>query len=413
MAGAIQERPMRAHVPGLPLLGVLLLGLLLPCLGGLAGSARAEDGAAPAVPALSLTERLGHLRPGRLIRTRGANVLLLKLSPAYQPGLRAHVGLGGVKATSTHLPGPAGEWHVRIANRLPEPLLVPAGEVLLTPQGPSRMVERPVWIPRGSATFVPVVQVDDPAPAGPYVHRGNLLTPVERSLEDLDDLRARIRFRNAAFGVQGHRADDAGAAYQSATFKARLPAYVAELAGAADGKLVVGVLVVGERGAQFAHVETDASRFQTLWPRLLEAIALDAMLVQDANLAANPADLSEVLLRARVLLDMLEAPPLTRTNFGRGEENLWVVPGRDEVWKGLTLDGKPVSLTMLGHPSGAAANGAPVPPAGPGPGGTGNPETPVVPGRVELERRGPRTPFEQRLRDRRRGTPTPGGGSRS
>ena len=56
------------------------------------------------------------------------------------------------------LPGPSGAWHVRIKNRGNRPLLLPAGEALLSPSGPSRTIDRPVWIEAHAATFVPVVQ---------------------------------------------------------------------------------------------------------------------------------------------------------------------------------------------------------------------------------------------------------------
>ncbi len=382
-------------------------GLCLGLLTALAGTpTRADDPAAPpaAAPAPAPPPLRSRLLLGRTVRTRGAVVVAVRLAPDLQPGLGGHVGLSFIHATVSHLPGPAGEWHVRVRNPLDVPLLVPAGEVLLTPQGPSRMTDRPVWIPASAATFVPVVQTVDPAPPGPYLSRGNLLTPVERALEDLDALRRRIRLRNGAFGVDAARRDDAGAAFVSPGFLERLPPYEGALSSLANGHDVVGVFVVGERGIHFAHVEFDAARFRALWPALLRGIALDGMRIEDAGMAPTPNVQTLLQQQARSLLALLDPEPLRRPNFGRGEERLWTAAGRDEVWRGLFADGHPVSLTLIRRPPAPTPPGAgPGTPAGPGPGGTGGTETPAQPGRVELQRRGPRTQAEKRLDDRQRG----------
>ncbi len=347
---------------------------------------------------------LAHLRLGRLVTTPGATVMTLKLAPEHQVPLEAFVGLDAAQVEVMELPGPAGVWHVRIANREALPLFLPAGETLLTPAGPSRSTDRPIWIAPHAATFVPVVQASATPPSGPYLSRGRGLTPLEEGLVDLELLARRIRSRNLRMGVPAHRHDDAAAAYATPRFQEHLKRYRLLLGGLADGQRVVGVMVADDRGIYTAHVQPDAARFARTWPALLEGIALDAAMVEAAGLEAKPSDLGAFETDARRLLGALERDPARRPNFGVGWEVLWPVAGEHARWQGLLLpDGLVVLSLHRDPPRPAAKGGGGVPGGGGTSGGGGGGESGTSPGLVELARRGPRNAFEARLLERRTG----------
>ena len=272
--------------------------------------------------------------------------------------------------------------------------------------------DRPVWIAALAATFVPVVQTVSPPPSGPYLSRGRGLTPLEQGLTDLDRLGRRIRLRNQRLAVPPSRRDDAAAAYTTPAFLERLAEYRLLLRGLADGQRVVGVLVADDRGIYAAHLQPDAARFQRAWPTLLEGIAMDAAFVEAAGLEPTPKERKPFEAEARVLLGALDADPMARPNFGVGWEILWPVPGEDARWHGLLTPQGLAVLSLYRNPPrpGAKAGGV----AGGTTGGGGEPSG--TPGLVELARRGPRTPYEARLLERRAdllpgATPrAPGGG---
>lgn len=373
-------------------LAVLLAALLVPA------SAAAD---APEPPA-AWAAPIQHLRTGRRIETPGVTLLALTLPRAHQVEIDATVGLVGAQAEVMALPGPAGVWHVRVANREARPLLLPAGETLLTPAGPSRSTDRPIWIAPHAATFVPVIQATSHAPQGPYLSRGRGLTPLEQGLGDLDRLARRVRTRNARMGVPLHRQDDAAAAYATPRFQELAGTYRNLLGPLADGERVVGVIVADDRGSYAAHIQFDARRFLALWPALLDSIALDAAIVEGAGLKPAGADLQALQAEARRLLQALERTPSLRPNLGVGWEVHWPVPGEEAAWTGLVVGEGLVSLDLHRNPPRPKA--APKPAGGgAAPGGPSRTEPTPTPGLVELVRRGPRNAYEQRLLERRAG----------
>jgi len=384
---------------------VCLLLLLTPALAPSPAAAAAPDN-----PFQDLAARIG---VGHVARLRGAIVAALEIGPAHQPAVEAHVGLVGVPTRILPLPGPAGVWHVRMANESPLPLLVPAGETLITPTEPSRSTDRPVWIAPGAATFVPVVQErtqGDP-PQGPYVSRGRGLTPVELEMIPQDRWATRVRARNAQLGVPAPRITDAAAAYATDAFAEVLARYQPELDALVRPSSVVGVMVADDRGIHFAHVLANHALFLAAWPALRDGIVLDAAMLEIVGSAPRPGDETELRRDAAGLLRVLTAPPLSRPNFGEGWEYRWALSDPAGTWDGLGLDSGPVCLTL--HRDPPRATGAPQPP-GTGPSG-GTPEN-GTPGLLEGERRRRETEFERRLRERREGMPNgprlpPGGGT--
>ena len=153
---------------------------------------------------------------------------------------------------------------MRVANKEQVPLLVPAGETLVTPTQVSRSTDRPVWIGPGAATFVPVVQrqLQGDPPQGPYFCRGRGLTPVELSQIPSDRWAQRVRARNAQVGVAGARLDDAAAGYATAAFAALLERYQAKLDTLVHGPSVVGVIAADHRGIHFAQLFANHDLFR-------------------------------------------------------------------------------------------------------------------------------------------------------
>jgi hypothetical protein len=337
------------------------------------------------------------LRLGPGHRLRGLTLVTLVLDREHQPGLDAHVGLGGARVDVLDLPGPAGRWHVRVANRTPRALLLPAGTTFLSPAGPSRSTDRPVWIDAGTAAFVPVVQAPEEPPPGPYLTRGRGLTPLELTGLWTGAWSRRVRRRNTLALVPEHRRDDAGAVYTTTWFDELAGQQRRTLERIADGKTVVGVVAADDRGAVFAHVQTDAARFADAWTRLLDALLVDAALALEDGF--TPVTELEARRDARDLLAALEDEPLVRATFGEGDQYRWSLPSRDGRWDGLAVDGRPVSLTLLRDPVRETPDPTPPPPgpAGPSRGG----ETPTPPGTFEADRRLRPTPFDERFRERR------------
>ncbi len=358
-------------------------------------------GAAP--PAQPFATLAASLHVGTTVMVRGAAVTLLVVADGYVPPAGpayrdARTDLAGPHLDVQDLPGVAGRWHVRVANHGERPVLAPAGEALLTPAGPSRAVDRPVWIPAHAATFVPVVQGVDPPPSGPYLSRGRGLTPFEQTLVDLDVLGARVRRRNAVLGVDSSRKDDMAAAYTTARFVERYAGYDADLRGLADRRHVVGVLVADDLGPCWGTVESDPARFAARWPSIREGIAIDAMLVADRGVAARTKDLSRDV---GILVRALATTPLERPNFGVGTElryEVTGVPHATGAWEGLAIGADPVTATLRLERAPSATR--PTPPGGDG--------TPGTPGLFEGGRRLRPTPFEDRVNDRRTGASTTG-----
>ena len=399
------------NVPRLPSIGirivvgsasVLLLGGLL--LGGPALSpARAAD-PAPENPFSVLLESL-HV--GHIARTRGVIVAALEVVPSRQVALDAHVGLGGTATEILPLPGPAGVWHVRVTNKEKVPLLIPAGETLVTPTQPSRSTDRPVWIAPGAATFVPVVQrqLQGEPPQGPYFSRGRGLTPVELSQIQSDRWAQRVRARNARLAVPGARLDDAAAGYATEVFSGVLERYQAQLDTLVKGPSVVGVIAADHRGIHFAYLLANHKLFLAQWPALRDGLVADAALIESVGGAPRPGDEGQFRSTAIQLLRVLDAPPLSRPTFGEGWEYRWVLADPAGTWDGLGLATGPVCLTLHRSP-GVPAGGPPLP-------GTDGPPEGNVPAQLEGERRRRPTLSEERLRDRRRNMPNgpnlPGG----
>jgi hypothetical protein len=130
------------------------------------------------------------------------------------------------------------------------------------------------------------------------------------------------------------------------------------------------------------------------------------MLVEDAGLAPKPGDKSELRNHVTKLIRGLGPESIQRPNFGHGVEHRWLVKGENALWTGLAVDDKPVCLTLHRqavlpqNPAGPNNPGGQ--PRGPGPGGSGGGETERQPGVYELERKVRRTPYEERLLDRRK-----------
>lgn len=374
--------PLAAAVP-------LLLGALL------ISPARAAD-PAPENPFLEL---MAELRIGDVVRTRGVILAALEVPPSRQLDVSAKVGLAGATTDILPLPGPAGVWHVRVANRGKRPLLIPAGETLVTPTQPSRSTDRPVWISPGAATFVPVVQrrVDGGPPQGPYFSRGRGLTPVELSLIESDRWAQRVRARNARFGVPGARHDDAAAGYATERFAAVLKDYQPPLDLLVRGKSVVGVIAADSRGIHFAHLLANHDLFLAAWPALRDGLVADAAMVEAVGGAPRPGDEGEFRNIAMELLRVLDAPPLSRPTFGEGWEYRWALADPPGIWDGLGLATGAVCLSMHRQPA--------VPPGVPALPGTEGPPEGNVPAQIEAERRRRPTVLEERLRDRRDAMP--------
>jgi hypothetical protein len=367
-----------------------------------------DAGADEAPPANPFLEQAENLRLGRTFKTRGAILLFLELDTKHQRALDAKVGLAGARTDVLPLPGPAGIWHVRVSNREKIPLLVPAGDTLLTPMQASRSTDRAVLIAPGSATFVPVVQnlgQGGAPPQGPYVCRGRGLTPVECQLIRSDRWVDRVHERNRRMGVAGTRRDDAAAAYATTAFRAIRSRYADKMGLMAKARGVVGVLVADDRGIHFAHLLPNHARFMDLWPALRDGILLDAAMVEAVGGSARPGDEGRLRKTARELLAVLTTPPLRRPTFGEGWEYRWALDDPPGTWDGLGHAEGPVCVTLYRDPPRPA--GSPTPP-GTGPSGPG--ETPT-PGIAEGSRRARETEFERRLRERREGrSPSPASG---
>jgi hypothetical protein len=393
----------------------LALGLLV--VSGAIGSLAPQrlEAAPPENPFLEIAE---DLQLGPTVRTRGAILMALKLPDDVQPGLMAHVGLAQAETRITPLPGPAGRWHVRISNRETFPLLVPAGETILTPMRASRTVDRAVWIPAGGASFVPVIQGVPVPPTGPYLSRGRGLTPMELSVIPSDRWADRVRHRNRLFGVPGTRLDDAAAAFTTELFASVLERYQTDLDALVAPHSVVGVAVCDDRGLHYIHIECDRGRFAAYWPTLRDGIVLDALMLERTGAAPRPGDDAALRATVRVMLRALRDEPMRRPTFGDGWQYRWNVGDPPAYWEGLAIPAGPVSLSLhRDAPRPAAGTGQPTGP----PGGTGGPlENQETPGIFEGERKARPSEFEKRLRDRRReglgrgsgtppGTTSPGG----
>lgn len=399
---------------GMLLRGLLRKGLLLGglLLGGLllSGPILAPAHAAEPAPENPFAALLENLHVGRVARTRGVIVASLEVPPSKQAELEARVGLAGHATEILPLPGPAGVWHVRVTNKEAVPLLIPAGEALVTPTQPSRSTDRPVWIGPGAATFVPVVQrqLQGAPPQGPYFCRGRGLTPVELSQIANDRWAQRVRARNAQLGAPHARLDDAAAGYATDAFAALLERYQAELDTLVKGPSVVGILAADHRGIHFAHILANHDLFAANWPALRDGLVADAALVESVGGAPRPGDEGEFRSVALQILRVLGTQPLNRPNFGEGWEYRWVLSDPPGTWDGLGLASGPVCLTLHREPV-LPAGAPPLP-------GTGGPPEGNVPAQVEGERRRRPTAFEDRLRDRRDGMPNgpnlpPGGGT--
>jgi hypothetical protein len=290
------------------------------------------------------------------------------------------------------LPLPAGDMHVRVSNRGPVPLLLPLGETILSPDGPSRTIDRPLWIPAHAGAFVPVHHVGGVVPAGPYVARGVGPTPVEQGLLRSGTWGARIQARNRRFGVEGVRVADASAAYATEAFETAAGPFRRALLPVADGATTVGAAFLLPQGLVHLRIETDAARFLEAWPTLVDAVALDAVLAVPA--AGAHEDPREAVRRH---LDLLGAgTPESRPTFGEGRElRVRLADGSGE-WRALVVQGDVVSLVLLRQMD---ASATPPTPEQPGP--------PPVAGVVDRDPRP--TVAEERWRDAR--PDPPGGGA--
>ena len=402
-----EAMPTARRLPPNPARSAPALRLTCPCgrlLGGLLvvllvtlpqGPVQAAE-PAPENPFAALVD---NLRVGNVARGRGAIVAALEVPPSKQVALTAHVGLAGAPTDILPLPGPAGVWHVRVANKGDVALFIPAGETLVTPTQPSRSTDRPVWIEPGAATFVPVVQrqLQGEPPQGPYFCRGRGLSPVELSQIRNDRWAQRVRARNAGLGVPGARLDDAAAGYTTEAFATVLQRYQAQLDTLVKGPSVVGVLVADHRGIHFAHIVANHTLFKGAWPALRDGLVADAALVESVGGAPRPGDEGQFRSTAIQILRVLDGTPLNRPNFGEGWEYRWVLADPPGIWDGLGLATGPVCLTLHREPV-LPAGSPPLP-------GTEGPPEGNVPGQLEGERRRRPTEFEDRLRDRRRGMP--------
>jgi hypothetical protein len=337
------------------------------------------------------------LRLAQRVRIPGADLLVLRLSPPFQPGFGGKVGLRDADVEILELPGPAGEWHVRIANREAEPLLLPAGETLLTPFGPSRSIDRPVWIAAGAATFVPVVQAIPEAVPGPYLSRGLGLSPMERTFLLSGTWAETVRQRNQRLNVPLFRINDASAAYTTARYELYFDTHREALETIPDGTTTVGVVVADDRGPVFAHIQPDAQRFARVWPFLMSGIALDAMMNVEMGNLPPQGQAAELYGAARELLAVLARRPLRRPTFGKGWEYRWNLD-EEGRWEGLALENGPVCLSLYRNPERAFR---PMPT--PGGGGPGDQRPMDTPGHFETDNRARPTPYEDRLRERRGG----------
>jgi hypothetical protein len=370
---------------------------LLGCLAlfGAGAAARADD--PPPPPFHPFSPLVGRFEVGRTVRMPGALIVTLRLAESLHPRVDAQVGLRGAEIDVMDLPAPAGEFYVRVSNRGPKPLEIPAGETLLTPSGPSRTVDRAVWVGPGTAAFLPLAQASLPAPNGPYVTRGLGLTPRELELLASGPWGERVRARNALLGVAGPRVDDASAAYLTDAFQQGMARFAAGLGAIGNHPAEVGVVVFDERGAAHVRVETDPARFACAWWSLRAGIALDALVAEAEKRAPFPTDDAAVHAQATSLLAALLEAPRRRPGLGGLDEYRWVLPDGRGTWSGLARDGEPLSLVFLHGPKPPPAQ---PPPPTPPPVQPPDPPKPP-PSNEQIERKPRPTPLEERLKDRR------------
>jgi hypothetical protein len=369
--------------------------------------ARADvaPGDAPKPPFAAFVERV-HVGVPVTVGRLGA-VLLWASAEAGKPLAQAGawVGLEGSGAQVDDLPAPVGDAAVRVSNGLEAPLYLPRGETLTSPpgSGASRVVDRPTWIPARSAAYVPLAQPAAGAiPPPPYSPGADRASPALLRGMRLDRWETALLQDNAALGVDAFRRMDAIAGYASAAFARWEPMVVSALEGARDALPgpAVGLGIVDHLGLVTLVLGPDAARFRAEWPALARGVALDDAVRETRNAPhLPPLVLAKAVEEALSALAELRAEPAARPAYGAGEQVRWPAAGTPH-WVGLVVDGKPVAATWHRIDD-------PVPQ--PGPGGSPPPPNPPpheppknpVPGGAELDRREPRTPFEERLKERR------------
>jgi len=329
--------------------GIAALALAL-----LTGAAGAEDPApAPLAPEIPVQAPPLHpfvtwsnqVTPGAPIRGPGLLLVPLLRAPEAQDVVEnARVGLHDAFVDVMDLPLPAGALYVRMTNRGTYPVEVTVGEALVTPDGPSRMVLRPAYLPPGGSAFVPTARGLASLPHGPYVTRGLGLSPREQALLESARWPAELAARNGQFGVDPARNVDGSAAYLTEAFQIQASVYEARLEPLRSLRCV-GVAAFDERGLAFARLCGDAARFQANLVFLERELILDAL--RGLGAGRLPRDPGDPVLKAevRTVLGTLEAEGVARLGFAGAALHRWEVSGRNARWEGLSVEGRPWSLT--------------------------------------------------------------------
>jgi hypothetical protein len=389
----------------------VLLGIVLASTGACPRSVLADDPpAADAQPAAAAPEPtspfaalVDSVTVGTPVVAGPYRVVPFTMSVGSVLGVRregppAWVGFRGSGAEILDLPAPAGQTHVRASNPLAVPIEVPAGEMMRSPGGAIRVVDRFLWIPPGQGTFVPVAELPFP-PAAPFTPLPMRMTPAQQGAGG--NVQA-LTATNVALGLAA--SPEPAASYDSPAFVQNGgPVLVAiERIHLDAQEPLVGLALFDAEGLRYATVESDPARFMARWPALEHGIALDAAVRARVLGSVNPPlgpPTTWTEPAANALAELREMPA-TRAAYGAGLEAKWPAAG-PKRWSGLIVDDKPIEATLV-LPTNIPQPGAPPPrpPAPPPP-----PTPPAQPGTSELNRREPRNGLEERLKDRRDNPP--------